>query len=216
MTELNDLEEVTKKGENGRSPLIIITGLAILGVALALLIFGDNLFGAKEENNQAGLQQIPNFDTTSSIASLPGDDTLLQIGDAAYDFQAQDLAGNTIALSDFAGQPVILNFWATWCPPCRIEMPELQATYEKYQDDGLIILALDQDEAAETVRSFFYDEFGLTFTPLLDVDQTVAEQYGVFNYPTSIFVNGDGIITAIHRGAVLQSQLDDYLADMIP
>ena len=94
-------------------------------------------------------------------------------------------------------------------------MPELQATYEKYQDDGLIILALDQGESPEMVRSFFYDEFGLTFTPLLDTDQTVAEQYGIFNYPTSIFIDGDGIITAIHRGPVLQSQLDEYLADTI-
>jgi peroxiredoxin len=139
----------------------------------------------------------------------------LAVGNLAYDFQLQDLNGRSVSLTDFRGQPVIVNFWATWCAPCRIEMPELQATYEKYKDDGLVILALDQDESPEIVRSFFYDEFGLTFTPLLDVEQEVAQQYGVFNFPSSFFINADGVITAIHRGPALQSQLEEYLADMI-
>ena len=215
MNELNDIEQDGGQ-RNGRSPLLIFTGLAILGLAIALLIFGDNLFRTGKADEGATLQQIPNLDTTSGIASLPNNRDLIRVGELASDFKLQNLEGEAVALSDFQGQPVILNFWATWCPPCRIEMPELQATYEKYKDDGLVILAIDQDESPETVRSFFYDEFGLTFTPLLDVDQTIAEQYNVFNYPTSIFVNGDGTITAIHRGPVLQSQLDDYLANMMP
>jgi peroxiredoxin len=214
MTEFDDLEQVDKGG-NGRSPLLIFAGLAILSLAIALLIFGDNLFAGEETGEEVIMPQIPNLNTTSGVANLPASSGILKIGDLASAFTSQDLEGNSITLSDFQGKPVILNFWATWCAPCRIEMPELQATYEKYQDDGLVILALDQDESAEIVRSFFYDEFDLTFTPLLDVDQAVAKKYGVFNYPSSYFINGDGVITAVHRGPVLQSQLDDYLADMI-
>lgn len=215
MTEFDDSEQTEIK-RNGRSPLLIFVGLALLGLAAALLLFGDNLFGPEvSEADTAVLPQIPSLSTASGIASLASNDEPLQVGNVAYDFQLQDLEGNTVALSDFQGQPIILNFWATWCAPCRIEMPELQATYEKYKDDGLVILALDQDESAEIVRSFFRDELGLTFTPLLDEDQTVAQQYGVFNFPSSFFINADGVITAIHRGPALQSQLDGYLADMI-
>ena len=213
MTEWNELEQVQKQ-PNGRSPLLVFTGLAILGVAIALLIFGNTLFSQAEvPEESASLQQVPNLDTASGVASLPSSSGVLKVGDPAPDFKLKDLENNDVALNDFHGQPVILNFWATWCAPCRIEMPELQAAHEKYRDDDLVILALNQDESPETVRSFFYDQFGLTFTPVLDVDQLVAEQYDVFNYPSTFFINGDGVITAIHRGPVLQSQIDGYLAD---
>ena len=215
MTEIDVKEEQTRKGRN---PLLILGGLAILGIALALLIFGGSLFGG-EEADSAGettpLQQVPDLNATSGLARLPNSDETLTVGNLAYDFKLQDIDGNSVSLTDFRGQPVIINFWATWCAPCRIEMPELQATYEKYKNDGLVILALDQDESPEVVRSFFRDEFGLTFTPLLDVEQAVAQQYGVFNFPSSFFVNADGVITAIHRGPALQSQIEDYLGDMI-
>jgi peroxiredoxin len=204
--------EVIEEGEkgNGRSPLLIFAGFTLLGIALALLIFGSNLFDGGQET--AVLPQIP---STSGVASLPSSSGILHIGDTAPDFKLQDLAGNTVALSDFRGQPVLVNFWATWCAPCRIEMPELQAAYETYRDEDLVILALNQDEAPEAVRSFFYDQFGLTFTPLLDIDQEIAGEYGVFNYPSTFFINGEGVVTAVHRGPVLQSQIDDYLADTI-
>jgi len=218
MTELLDDIEQEEKRSNGRNPLLIFGGFAILGVALALLIFGGNLFGAEEresEGETAVLQQVPDLSTTSGVARLSSSNEALTVGDQAYDFKLQDLSGSSVSLADFRGQPVIINFWATWCAPCRIEMPELQASFEKYKEDGLVILALDQDESAEVVRSFFHDEFGLTFTPLLDVDQAVAVQYGVFNFPSSFFINSDGIITAIHRGPALQSQIDVYLAETI-
>ena len=217
MTKTDVKEE---QARNGRNPLLILGGLAILGIALALLIFGGSLFGGEAiEADSAGetafLQQVPDLNTTSGLARLPSSDETLTVGNLAYDFKLQDIDGNSVSLTDFRGQPVIINFWATWCAPCRIEMPELQATYEKYKNDGLVILALDQDESPEVVRSFFRDEFGLTFTPLLDVEQAIAQQYGVFNFPSSFFVNADGVITAIHRGPALQSQIEGYLADMI-
>jgi len=208
---MSEFEVIEEEGEgNGRSPLFIFAGFTLLGIALALLIFGSNLFDRKEETTV--LPQIP---STSGVASLPSGTDTLQVGNLAPDFKLQDLAGNPVALSDFQGQPVMVNFWATWCAPCRIEMPELQAAYETYRDDDLVILALNQDESPEAVRSFFYDQFGLTFTPLLDIDQEIAKQYGVFNYPSTFFINSEGVVTAVHRGAVLQSQIDDYLADTI-
>jgi thiol-disulfide isomerase/thioredoxin len=111
---------------------------------------------------------------------------------------------------------VVVNFWATWCAPCRIEMPELQAAYEKHQADGLVILAIDYDELPNQVRSFFYDELGLTFTPLLDKGGQVTEQFGVFNFPSTYFIEPGGKVAAIHRGPMVAEQVEEYLAQIFP
>lgn len=202
---------------SGRNTWLILGGAAVLGLTLGLLLFGGELFGSKTAASPSILEQVPAFSTLESeTAVLPSGGELLSVGDAAHDFALQDLDGNSHRLSDFAGQPVIINFWATWCGPCRIEMPELQAAYAQYQDDGLVILAVDQAESADAVRRFFVEEMGLTFTPLLDSEQQVSRLYGVTAFPSTFFVNGDGIITAVHRGPMASSQIEAYLADTAP
>ncbi len=197
---------------NGRSPFIILGGVILIGLALALIIFGGDLFG-REQTNASNLPQVPGFDAVSvSDAQAAGP---LQVGDSARDFTLNDVDGNPVRLSDFAGQPILVNFWATWCAPCRIEMPDLQATFEAHQADGLVILAVNREESAETVRSFFIDELGLTFTPLLDVEAEVAQLYNVANYPTSLFIDETGTVTAVHRGLMVQEQIEGYLTDIL-
>ncbi|KPK04657.1 MAG: hypothetical protein AMJ56_17050 [Anaerolineae bacterium SG8_19] len=140
----------------------------------------------------------------------------LLVGDQAYDFTLSDLDGNPVSLANFRGQPVIVNFWATWCAPCRIEMPELQEAFEKYKGDGLVILALDQDEPVEVARSYFYDEMDLTFTPLQDEGSAIATTYGSFGVlPSTFFIDSDGIVQAIHRGPLTLGQIEGYLADIL-
>lgn len=196
--------------DNGRSPLILILGAILIGLALALLLFGNDLFSSPQA---VELPQIPPAQGSTAVTNGNG---FIEVGTIAADFSANDLDDNSISLTQFRGQPVIVNFWATWCAPCRLEMPELQATYEQYQADGLVILALNRDESPTVVKAFFYDEMGLTFTPLLDEGGVVADGYGVFNYPTTLFIDRSGVVTAVHRGPLTQSQLTDYLADTIP
>ena len=202
-----------EQNSNGRSPRLIAIGLILLGVASALLFFGDDLF----RKDEVVFEQVPQLDEAleGKTAVIPSTSGPIAVGDVAHNFILQDLDGNQYQLNDLRGQPVIVNFWATWCAPCRIEMPELQAAFETYQDDKLLILALDQDESPDVVRAFFYDEMELTFTPLLDDGGLVAGQYGVFNFPSTYFVNAEGVVTAVHRGPMVQSQLDGYLADTI-
>jgi peroxiredoxin len=141
-----------------------------------------------------------------------GDDGFLEVGDTAYDFTLNDLDGQPVSLSDFRGRPVIVNFWATWCAPCRIEMPVFQEVFERHQEDGLVILALDQAEPAAVARDFFYDEMGLTFTPLMDESSEVATRYGSYSVlPSTFFIDPAGKVAAIHRGPLTEGQTAEYL-----
>lgn len=136
------------------------------------------------------------------------------VEDTALNFTLENVEGKTVRLSDHLGHPVIINFWATWCAPCRFEMPALQETYEAHRQSGLVFLALNQDETAEQASAYF-DELNLSFTkPLLDVESEVAAKYGIRNLPTTIFVNEEGVVTAIHRGPAVREQFEGYLADM--
>lgn len=189
--------------EEGRNPIVLVLGGIVLLLATAFLIFNGSFSGG------AALES-PASDVVLPVTGPP-----LAVGDLAYEFELQDLDGNAVALSDHLGKPIIINFWASWCAPCRIEMPELQATFEAYRDQDLVILALNQDETADTARIFF-EGMGLSFTnPLLDVDVAVADNYGIRNLPTTIFINEEGVITAIHRGPATRGQFDGYLAETI-
>lgn len=221
MSNKRDKELNMRPGENGRNPLLILGGFVVLGLALTLVIFGGSLFGQQESapavEGESILQQVPAFEPADvNVNRLPTGGGPLEIGSLAYDFALNDTDGNLVQLSALAGQPVIINFWATWCAPCRVEMPELEAAFQDYQPEGLVILALDQQEPAEDVARFF-EELGLSFTAVLDNEGTVSELYGVANIlPTTFFINGAGEVTAIHRGPMTKAQIDGYLADTLP
>jgi peroxiredoxin len=221
-----DSEPPTAETTNGRNPLILFAGFLLLGAALALVLFGGDLFGGGQSEvpvvddtgETAVLDQVPEFPTAqSSVAEIPPSNPggILEVGEEALNFTLPDLDGNPVSLADFSGQPVIINFWATWCAPCRIEMPELQAAYEAYQDEGLVILALNQDEPADLARDYFKDEMELTFTALLDDNSAISIAFGTFGLPTTFFINGEGTITVIHRGPMTLEQIEGYLEETI-
>ncbi len=134
------------------------------------------------------------------------------LGSLAPDFELENLDGETVRLSDFRGQPVLINFWATWCGPCRVEMPDIQARHEKYAPD-LVILAVDFDEPKETVQ-FFVDELELTFPILLDPGGKIQQLYLVRGYPSSYFVDREGLIQVVQIGVMTGNQLDEFLAEV--
>jgi len=139
--------------------------------------------------------------------------TVAQVGQPAPDFTLQDLEGRTWTLRQLKGRPVMINFWATWCPPCRLEMPLMQRAYEKYGDQGFIILAVNirTDRGREAVEAFV-KELGLTFPILLDTTGQVEELYRVRAYPTSFFVSRDGVITDIKRGGIgSEAEMEGFL-----
>jgi thiol-disulfide isomerase/thioredoxin len=110
---------------------------------------------------------------------------------AAPDFSLRTPEGQTLTLSGFRGRVVFLNFWATWCAPCRIEMPEMERLHRDFQKQGLVVLAVDLQESPKLVTKFMRD-FRLSFPALLDADSRVAVQFRVQGLPTTILIARDG------------------------
>ncbi len=203
-------------------PLYVFFGFLLLGGALALVIFGGNLLNSStseiaEDSTQTLLDQVGDL---SELGVNPIDSSrttgFVETGDRAPNFTLDDLDGRAVSLTDFRGQPVIINLWATWCAPCRIEMPALQDAFEKYDEQGLEILALNQGETADVARQYFYDEMKLTFTPLLDENSRIPALYDGMNVlPTTYFIDQEGIVSAVHRGPLTAGQIDGYLGEII-
>jgi peroxiredoxin len=124
----------------------------------------------------------------------------IKVGEPAPDFSLQDLAGHATALASYRGQKVVLlDFWATWCPPCRMSMPGLQKLEEEFKDRGLEILSVNQGEEADQVRHFI-DRKKYSFHVVLDQDQAVAAKYGVKGIPTLVLVDKKGVVQRISVG----------------
>jgi len=123
-------------------------------------------------------------------------------GREAPDFTLVGLDGETVSLRDFRGSPVFLNFWATWCGPCRFEMPFIQEVYEDpdWQATGLVILSVNIGESGSEVQEFLDNE-GLGFAVLLDSSSTVAQKYNIRYIPTTFSIDENGIIDHIDTGA---------------
>lgn len=109
----------------------------------------------------------------------------------APDFSLKDVEGKTHKLSDYRGKVVMLNFWASWCPPCRYELPSMERAYQKLKDHGVEFLAINLGEDADTIFTFTAD-YPVTFPLLMDIDTSVSENYPVIGLPTSYFVGPDG------------------------
>jgi cytochrome c biogenesis protein CcmG, thiol:disulfide interchange protein DsbE len=137
----------------------------------------------------------------------------VRVGREAPDFQLPDLEGNQIALSDHRGEVVLINFWATWCPPCRVEMPDMEAVYREHRDDGFEILGVDQREPKELVEEFV-TERGFSWIFLLDEDFDVSREYSATSIPRSILVDRDGTVAHVWTGTLTRSQLEQQLSNL--
>lgn len=122
-----------------------------------------------------------------------------QKGFPAPDFALQSLEGETVRLSDFRGRPVVVNFWATWCAPCRAELPAMQKVADKYGDQGLVFLLLNQAEKPATVKEFL-DSLDVDMLTLLDSEGRASGRYRVRGLPTTVFIGPDGTIADIVIG----------------
>jgi peroxiredoxin len=128
----------------------------------------------------------------------------------AIDFKLKDLNGKELSLSDLKGKKVFLNFWATWCPPCKAEMPEIEKLYQETKNSNLVIVAVEIGEPLNTVKPFIASN-KYNFKVLIDPNQSVATQYNVTSIPTSYFINKDGNIISKSIGGMNIDQMKAYI-----
>lgn len=129
-------------------------------------------------------------------------------GFSAPDFTLDLLGGGEITLSELRGQAVMINLWASWCPPCREEMPAIQRVYEDYQDQGLVVLAVNTtNQDTEAAAAAFVAEFGLTFPVPLDRRGAVSSRYQLRGLPSTYFVDREGVIRSVVVGGPMNESL---------
>ncbi|MGP4059933.1 peroxiredoxin family protein [Halobacillus litoralis] len=167
--------------------------------AFLVLLFAFVIISALNENDEkeadSGLQEYSDRDQEGAGMTAPNAPDGLEEGEQAPDFTLQTLEGETVKLSDFKGKKVFLNYWATWCPPCREEMPEMQRFHEEFGDE-VVILAVNGTGSEKSVKQVkeYVQEGEYTFPILLDKDLAINQTYEIISIPTTYFIGTDGVI----------------------
>ena len=183
------------------STRLAIVMLVLSGVALGLLMAW--LAAGWDGDGQAAIG-------SAELTPIP---ERAAVGDPAPDFEASTPTGKAIRLSSLRGVPVALNFWATWCAPCRVEMPDLEAAAKRYADTGLVVLGVNAGEDGAQIQDYYRD-VGLTFDSVLDPNLKIVDLYDIRAFPTTVWIDRKGIVRAKHLGALTAGSIDQYVSDV--
>ncbi|WP_102344942.1 TlpA family protein disulfide reductase [Bacillus sp. Marseille-P3661] len=170
----------------------------IIFIVIILGMFSWAVLDLVNSNEESANQE----DTTGTEVVKESDTIGLERGQIAPDFELKTLEGETVRLSDYRGTRVFVNFWATWCPPCRAEMPDMEKVYKEMDNVEILAVNLTDSEQNEEVVEEFVADFGLTFPILMDRNSEVASMYRVQAYPTSYMIDSNGRIQFIAIGAM--------------
>ncbi|MBR3955433.1 MAG: redoxin domain-containing protein [Clostridia bacterium] len=180
--------------------LVIFTVLVVAGAAVLYNTFSDKVAQDLQQHN-----------------TLAGNQDAQQNLNAAPDFTVYDADGTAHKLSDYKGKPVVVNFWASWCGPCKIELPAFQDKWEEYGDQVEFLMVNLVDNASETLTSAqnFLATTDYTFPVYFDTEQSAAYTYSIYSIPTTIFVDADGNLVNTAKGMLSHEMLDQYIQALL-
>lgn len=184
----------------------IIIGILVFAIVIGGAYFAYDKLKSEYDGNNTLATNAPAI--TNSYA--PEETTAANPESKAPDFTVYDADGNTVKLSDYIGKPIILNFWASWCPPCKGEMPDFNAMYKEKGDEYQFIMVNLTDGSRETVEtaSNFINEQGYEFPVFYDKDVDAARKYNTYSIPVTYFIDKDGNLTAYAQGAIDSATLE--------
>ena len=190
----------------------LILLLALVGIIGAATLFYNNYqkndpsqlkpSGMFSESQQEGSTSTQITENNTNSDTLP-----------AMDFTVYKQDGTAINLSDFYGTPIVVNFWATWCGPCKSELPAFEQLYREYGENIIFMMVNLTDGAQETVKDVnkFVMDNNYTFPVYFDTEADAALTYSVYSIPATLFIDADGNIVASHMGAMSESTLKNYI-----
>jgi len=181
--------------------IILAVGAAVLGL-ITYSYFGTN---SQRDIDPSLIIRAINSSFIDKEEKLNPDKEAPELGYFAPDFTLKDLEGNALQLRSLRGKPILLNFWASWCPPCRAEAPHLQEFHRQY-GDKVMVLGINWGEDEETVRKFL-KRFGITYTNLLDSKGTTFVKYRLTGLPSSFFLDEAGIIRGVWFGPLTVKEI---------
>lgn len=188
---------------------LFLAGALIAIIAVASVFYNNypkNDFTdsySETQNNAADTNHTENAQTSDSIPAM--------------DFTVYTEDGTAVKLSDFYGKPIVVNFWATWCGPCKSELPAFDALYNEYNDEISFMMVNLTDGAQETVSgvSDFINKNNYTFPVYFDTEMDAAITYGVYSIPATLFIDADGNIVASQLGAMSEDTLRNYIKTIL-
>ena len=130
------------------------------------------------------------------------------------DIRLTDLQGQPVAFSDYKGQVILYNAWATWCPPCKEEMPTLEGYYRAHRQQGFVVIAIEDGQPVAEVAAYVA-EMGLTFPVWPDLKWVASETFGINNLPTSYVIDRSGVVRLMWRGAISRDALEQYVTPLL-
>ena len=196
------MSEGMSRHKNQQSRLKI---LSLMLVGAGLLIFGA-----------VALVILPNPNPVPEPMVEQTDQGIMpaEMDEAAPDLVLVDLEGSEVSLEDYRGQVVLVNNWATWCPPCRAEMPILEAYYQDHKDEGFVLIGIEAGEPADEVEEFV-ENYGISFPVWLDPESKAIIGFRNMALPSSYVINPDGMIVLAWTGAVTLNSLEEYLTPLL-
>ncbi len=189
--------------------LPLFASLLAIFIGVLLIARPAFLFSPAAKTSSASSQPLPQ--SNSGLGKMPKE------GERAPDFELGTLAGGKIKLSDLRGSPVLINFWATWCGPCKQEMPLIVEQYNWNKANGLRVLAIDSVafDNLDDIRKYA-DQFKMTFDVVLDPEDKVSSDWAIMALPSSFFIRADGTVAKVHVGQMTADQLTGYLKLILP
>lgn len=215
---IDDVSGVEERPQNRRQwsgavQSLVLPALIVATIVGALLWYERGRDdGRTAASDGYGIVALP--DAKNVTGRAPSTDE----GRAAPDFLLRTLDGGDLRFSDLQGQPVLVNFWASWCTPCREEMPDIVRAYDEYRDDGLVVVAVNLQENEEQVRAFA-DDFGMEFRIAFDRTGQVADAWRiggpVEGIPSSYFIDGRGIVQKRVFGPLTEKSLTEHIEALL-
>lgn len=177
----------------GRMIAMLMIGFGLLALGISFMLLADPY----------------TFASTQDFSTVP-----VQVDFPAPELNLTTLNGDPASLSDYLGRVVLVNLWATWCPPCREEMPTLKAFHEKYQSEGFVLIAISQGETRDIVLPFI-NEFDLTFPIWLDTGSQAGRSFNTMNLPSSYVIDRNGRVRLMWIGGISKRNLEKFVPDVI-